>query len=212
MDNDKYIALNFISNKLKIKIIGGGRGAFIKAKAFCINGCSVEVLARDFSKEILSLKGYNIKYIKGEYYKGFINDGHIIIIAVDDEVLSKDIINQCKMLNKIYIDSTDYKRGMAVIPSQRNLKNLSFSIGTKVGAPKISKLLANKVELCLKDYDDFTLYIAKLREKAKKEELKKDIIDFICTEDFKFFYEKEKDKMIFNMFFGEIITKNIYGD
>ena len=44
----------------------------------------------------------------------------------------------------------------------------------------------------------------------KKEKLKKEIVDFICTEDFKFFYEKGKDRKVFSMFFDECITQNIY--
>lgn len=210
MDNDKYIALNFFSHKLKVKIIGGGKGAFIKAKTFCINGCDVEILSKSFSKDILGFKDYKVKYIEGEYYKDFIIDAHIILIAVDDKELCKIIVEDCENLNKIYIDSTEFKNGMAVIPSQRNLENLSFSVSTKVGVPKISKLLGDKIEKSLKEYDEFTLYISKLRGKAKKQELKKEIIDFICTEDFKFFYEQGKDKKIFNMFFGEDVTENIY--
>lgn len=210
MDDNKYIALNFFSNKIKIKIIGAGKGAFIKAKTFCTNGCSIEVLSKDFSEEFLNLKNYNVKYIKGNYYKDFLIDCHIVLIAVDDKDLCKTIIKDCEDLNKIYIDSTEFKNGMGVIPSQRNLNNLSFSVSTKVGVPKISKLLGNKIENSLKEYDEFTLYVSKLREKAKSEEFKKEIIDFICTEDFKFFYKKRKDKEVFTMFFGEDITKNIY--
>lgn len=210
MDNNKYIALNFFSNKIKIKIIGAGKGAFIKAKTFCTNGCSIEVLSKDFSEEILSLKDYNIKYIKGDYYKDFLVDAHIILIAVDDKDLCKVIIKDCESLNKIYIDSTEFKNGMGVIPSQRNLNNLSFSVSTKVGVPKISKLLGDKIEKSLKEYDEFTLYISRLRKKAKDQNLKKEIIGFICTEDFKFFHEKSKDEIVFRMFFGEVVTDNIY--
>lgn len=210
MDNDKYIAINFFSNKLKVKIIGGGKGAFIKAKTFCVNGCNVEILSKSFSRDILDFKDYKVKYIEGEYYKDFIIDAHIVLIAVDDKDLCEAIIKDCKNLNKIYIDSTEFKNGMAVIPSQRNLKNLSFSVSTKVGVPKISKLLGDKIESSIKEYDDFTLYVSKLRKMAKKENLKKEIIDFICTEDFKFFYENKKDRAIFTMFFGENITKKIY--
>ncbi|MDO4534488.1 MAG: NAD(P)-dependent oxidoreductase [Clostridium perfringens] len=212
MDNNKYIALNFFSNKINIKIIGAGKGAAIKAKTFCTNGCSIEVLSRDFSEEILSLKDYNIKYIKGNYYKDFLVNCHIVLIAVDDKELCKTIIKDCEDLNKIYIDSTEFKNGMGVIPSQRNLNNLSFSVSTKVGVPKISKLLGDKIENSLKEYDEFTLYISKLRKRAKNEKLKKEIINFICTDDFKFFYDKNKDKIVFRMFFEESITNSIYAE
>ena len=210
MDNDKYVALNFFSHKLKVKIIGGGKGAFIKAKTFCTNGCAVEILSKNFSEDILNLKNYNIRYIKGEYYKNFIIDAHIVLIAIDDKKLRESIVGDCENLNKIFIDCTEFKNGMAVIPSQRNLKNLSFSVSTMVGVPKISKLLGDKMENSLKEYDEFTFYVSRLRENAKKEKLKKEIVDFICTEDFKFFYEKGKDRKVFSMFFDECITQNIY--
>lgn len=210
MDNDKYVALNFFSHKLKVKIIGGGKGAFIKAKTFCTNGCAVEILSKNFSEDILNLKNYNVTYIKGEYYKNFIIDAHIVLIAIDDKKLRESIVGDCENLNKIFIDCTEFKNGMAVIPSQRNLKNLSFSVSTKVGVPKISKLLGDKMENSLKEYDEFTFYVSRLRENAKKEKLKKEIVDFICTEDFKFFYEKGKDRKVFSMFFDECITQNIY--
>ena len=210
MDNDKYVALNFFYHKLKVKIIGGGKGAFIKAKTFCTKGCAGEILSKNFSEDILNLKNYNIRYIKGEYYKNFIIDAHIVLIAIDDKKLRESIVGDCENLNKIFIDCTEFKNGMAVIPSQRNLKNLSFSVSTKVGVPKISKLLGDKMENSLKEYDEFTFYVSRLRENAKKEKLKKEIVDFICTEDFKFFYEKGKDRKVFSMFFDECITQNIY--
>jgi DNA-binding transcriptional regulator YiaG len=44
-------------------------------------------------------------------------------------------------MSKIYIDCSEFKNGMAVVPSQTNLNNLSFSLTTKVGAPVLSKML-----------------------------------------------------------------------
>ena len=42
------------------------------------------------------------------------------------------------------------------------------------------------------------------------EEYKKEIIDFVCTEDFKFIYNIKKHKEVLTMFFNEDIINKLY--
>lgn len=200
------ISLNFFSKKLKIKVIGGGAAATIKIKSFLEKGCRVEILSKSFSKEILNIKNENLILIKGHYNIDFINDGHIILITINDKNTLEKIISHCKALSKIYIDCTNFKQGMGVIPCQRELENISFSINTKVGAPKVSILLATKVKELLKEYDNFAFLASSIRENAKNELDRKHIISFVCSEDFKFFSDLNKEKIILQMFFGEEVT------
>ncbi|MGL5245271.1 MAG: NAD(P)-dependent oxidoreductase [Sarcina sp.] len=204
-----YLGINFFGTKLKVKIIGGGRAAYIKGKAFISKGCIVSFLAKHISKEVLSLKKENVKFITGEYNKEYIEDAHLIVVAIDDINLCKEIITHCEELNKIYIDSTNFKNGMGVLQTTRELKNLSFSINTKVAAPSLSVMLANDMEKSLKEYDDFVYLVGKIRAIAKGEELKEYIIKFICSHDFKFFYDLQKEKQILAMFFGEEVAKRL---
>ncbi|MPQ44050.1 NAD(P)-dependent oxidoreductase [Clostridium tarantellae] len=204
-----YLGISLFGKKLNVKIIGGGRAAFIKGKTFLEKGCNVSFLAKDISKEILNLNKYKVKILKENYNKKFIKDGHIIIIAIDDAELRKIIIEHCEELNKIYINCSSFENGMGIVQTTRELNNLSFSINTKVAAPALSVMLSNDVEKLLSSYDDFTYLVGKIRKVAKNEKYKKEIIKFICTHDFKFFYDLKKEKEVLALFFGEEVAKRL---
>lgn len=205
----EYTFLSVMSQKLRVGIIGGGKVGYIKGKNFALKGCIVEVLSLDFIEEFYRLK--NINLIKGSYNKDFLRDKHLIIIATDDYKKNLEIKKDCDEEFKIYIFAADYLRGMAVAPVQRELDNISFAVNTKHGNPKGSIMIANKVFDVLKEYDNFIEYSSSIREKAKFIlENKNKIIEFVCSEDFKYIYEKGKDKLIIELFFGKEIVSKIY--
>ena len=74
------VPINIISSKFHVKVIGGGKAATIKVKGLLEKGCYVHILSKEFSKEILDIENKNLKLKKGNYYKEFIKDGHLIII------------------------------------------------------------------------------------------------------------------------------------
>lgn len=204
-----YTYLSIMSEKLRVGIVGGGKVGYIKGKNFLHKGCNVDVLSLNFIDEFANLKDINL--IKGEYTKDFIKDKHLIIIATDDYNKNLEIKKDCDDEYKIYIFASEYSKGMAVAPVQRELKNISFSVNTKNGNPKGSLMIADKIFNLLKNYDDFIGYSSIIREKAKSiKENKDDIIKFVCSEDFKYIYEKGKDKLVINMFFGEEVLNKIY--
>lgn len=205
----EYTFLSVMSQKLRVGIIGGGKVGYIKGKNFALKGCIVEVLSLDFIEEFYRLK--NINLIKGSYNKDFLRDKHLIIIATDDYNKNLEIKKDCDEEFKIYIFAADYLSGMAVAPVQRELDNISFAVNTKHGNPKGSIMIANKVFDVLKEYDNFIGYSTTIREKAKFVlENKNKIIEFVCSEDFKYIYEKGKDKLVIELFFGKEIVSKIY--
>lgn len=205
----EYTFLSVMSQKLRVGIIGGGKVGYIKGKNFALKGCIVEVLSLDFIEEFYRLK--NINLIKGSYTKDFLRDKHLIIIATNDYNKNLEIKKDCHEEFKIYIFAADYLSGMAVAPVQRELDNISFAVNTKHGNPKGSIIIANKVFDVLKEYDNFIGYSSSIREKAKFVlENKNKIIDFVCSEDFKYIYEKGKDKLVIELFFGKEIVSKIY--
>ncbi len=206
-----YTYLSIISKKLNVGIVGGGKASYVKCKRFLENGCKVEVLSLDFIDEFYDLK--NIKLIKGAYNKKFIKDKHLVIIATNDENINLEIKKNCEDEFKIYIFASDYIKGMAVTPMQRQLKNITFALNTKNGNPKGAVMLSDKVFDILNNYDDFMEYSSKIRDKAKLiEKNKKEIINFVCSEDFRYIYIKRKDKIVLELFFGKEIVKKIYKD
>lgn len=196
--------ISLFSKKLRIGVIGLGRGGYIKAKHFLQEGSYVEVISKEYNEFYSKLNNFNFKFILGEYSKEFIKDKHIIIIAIDDKEIIENIKKDCSDEYKIYIDSTNFKEGMGAIPSQRKGKNFVFGINTKEGNPKGTVFLANKVTEYLLEYDDFIGYTTFLRNNVKNNiETKKEIIDFINTEDFLFFYKKNKSNIILDMFYNK---------
>ncbi|GIM27513.1 siroheme synthase [Clostridium polyendosporum] len=202
-DQLNFIFLSLISNKINVGLIGGGKGGLIKARTFITKGCNLWVLSREFIDEFHELEDLGAKLIKGDYYEDFIRDKHIIIIAVDDSKLKEKIKQKCEIEYKIFIDSTDFKSGMGVVPAQREIESISFSIHTKGGNPKASILLLNKIEKELIGYDEFVKVINPIRNRAKSLNKKLEIISFITTEDFKFFYEKGYMHEVLLLFFKE---------
>lgn len=195
-----------ISNNSRILVIGGGKAAYIKVKSLIRNSMNVTVLAKEFIEEISAIK--EVTLIKASYNSRLLEKYHLIIIAINDDLIRREIKKDCEKLFKLYIDGTEGEKGLAIMESQRSLDNISYSVSTKVKAPKLSKLYLDKIEELLKDYDDFTLEVGKIREGAKKlkDEEKKEVINFICTEDFKFFYDRKKSNLILKLFFENSIN------
>ena len=126
-------------------------------------------------------------------------------------ILNEKIKKDCDKAYKIYIYVEDYLESMAIAPVQRSLNNISFAVNTNYGNPKGSLILAEKVIEVLKEYDEFIGFSSLVRKSAKAiTENKSDIINFVCSEDFKYIYEKKKDKLVLEMFFKKEVINKIY--
>ena len=166
----EYMPITFFANTLRVGIIGGGRGSYIKARTLSNSGVEVEVLSREFIEDFHSI---SVTLIKKEYDKKFIEDKHIVIIAISDEETIDNIISDCNSLAKIYINSSNFKNGMGVIPVKRESKNISLSINTKVGNPKGAVMLADKLQKEIESYDDFMKFTGVIRNTVVMEKVEK---------------------------------------
>lgn len=207
----EYLYLSLISSKVRVGIIGGGKAAAIKAKSFLNKGSYVEVLSKEFNEFFNEIDNYRLILKNRCYNKKFIIDKHIIIIAVNDLELIEEIKEDCKEQYKLFIDATDFRNGMAVIPVQRECENICVGVSTKVGNPKGSIMVADEILKTMTRYDDFIAFTANIRRNAKKlKDYKKEIVDFICTEEFRSIYLKGKDVEVLSMFYDENIVDILY--
>lgn len=205
----EFMFLSLIPKKIKVGIIGGGRAAAIKTASFLEHGCSVEVLAKDFINSFESLN--KVELIVGEYQRDFIKDKHIIVIAIDDEKVIKEIISQCEEQAKIFINAGNYRHGNAAMSIQDCLGNINFALNTKGGNPKASLMIKDEIKNNLKEYDEFIGFTNKLRSKAKEfNKYKQEIISFMATEDYKFMWEKGKEKECLLLFFSEELLHKLF--
>ncbi|MDS0524263.1 NAD(P)-dependent oxidoreductase [Clostridium sp. SHJSY1] len=200
-----FSMVSLFSSKLRVGVIGAGRAGYIKAKHFLEQGCYVEVLCLESYDKFQELDMYKLKLIREKYSKKFILDKHLIVIAIDGDEDINIIKSDCESLYKIYINSKSFENGMGAVPVQKNMNNFIIGINTIGGNPKASVMLGKKAKENLKEYDDFIGFITKVRSKVKKmPEIKKDIIDFIASEDFFFFFEKGKEEIVLKLFYKDI--------
>lgn len=210
-DEIEYTFLSLFSHKTRIGVIGGGKAGLIKVRHFLKSKCYVEVISKEFTDEIIELshKNERLKLIHREFYEEFLKDKHIIIIVLNDEILRNKIKKYCDDNFKIYIDCTDFRRGMAVVPTERSTRTMNFALNTKNGNPKGSVWAADKISSILKEDDDFIEFTTKIRNKSKSiQEYKKEILEFIFTDEFKkSFDEGNAVESIKNKFSKEVIDK-----
>lgn len=203
------VPINIISSKFRVKVIGGGKAAFIKVKGLIEKGCYVHILSKEFSKKILDIDSENLKIEKGTYHKDFIKDCHLVIIAVNDEILLQDICKDCKDEYKLYLNATDYKDGMVSIPYSRCYENLSFSISSKLGSPRVTRAIGEEISNIIKENDMYSIRIANIREKAKKYELKDEIIRIISCDEFKKAFLEKKEYAYLKEILGENLADSL---
>ncbi|WP_051541907.1 NAD(P)-dependent oxidoreductase [Clostridium lundense] len=197
-----YTFISLISDKTNVLIIGGGRAGFIKAKTFSKKGCNLTVVSKEFCEDFNSIESFsNVRLIKSEYNREYILNNHLIVIAVNNEEINSLIKKHCNELSKLYLDCTDFKKGLFVVPCQRSTNVTSFGINTKGGSPKTSRYLANKLSKVLYEYDSFVEYSYSLRNRIKDFHNKDEIMEFVASEDFYFFYKKNQHENILKMFY-----------
>lgn len=211
---DKTIEYTFLalkSNDLRVGVIGGGNAALIKVKTLLKKGCKVEILSKDINEKLVDISQENVKFIQGDYDKEFIKDKHLIIIAIDDYKTVAKIIKNCEEDFKIYINSSKFKEGLAVLPAQRNTRETSIAVTTFSGNPKGAVMAVEAAKECINYYDEFLSFSGMVRNNAKNlTKYKKEVINFVVTEDFKEMWEKGKDKLILSLFFEREIVEILY--
>ncbi len=191
-----YAPITLFGEKLKIGVIGAGRGALIKVINFYNKGSNIEVLALDFLEDFYKFDKDKVKLIKGKYNREFLLDKHLIIIAIDDSIVVNNIKKDCKKLHKIYINSSKFKEGMGVVPVTRD--------------PRGSVMVAESITKSLQEFDEYIRLTGKIRNSLiLDKEIKDDLLKFINSSDCKFFYDKGKIFEVFKLFYDEDIVIKI---
>ncbi len=165
---EKYNFIALKSRRIRILIVGGGRAAFIKGKAFLDRGCSLYILAPKFSKDVLNLKTYdNVEFIKNNYDEKYILDKHLVVIATEDEEVNNEIRNNCDELSKLYIDCSDKDKSLCFNSFQRESKTMVLALNNKIGCPKATSFIGEKIKRDLEKYDNYIEYVTYIRSITK---------------------------------------------
>lgn len=201
-----YAFISLIASEIEVIIIGGGQSGYIKAKSFLKKGCNVSVISKEFNDKFKYFDK-NLKLIKGEYTVEHIVDKHLVVIATDDNMVNRNIARDCKKHRKIFLDTSDFKKGQFVTPIEVKTENMNIAIHTKAGSPKTSMFLAEKIRHTIDEYDDFIKYIGDLRKNIlnsfKDKNINLEIMNFVNSDDFYEFYKADKHKLILKLFWRD---------
>lgn len=198
-----YTLISLISKKIKVLIVGGGRAGFIKAKSFSLSGCDVYVVSKEFCDDFRKIDYQaNLYLMEGTYNIEYIMDKHIIVIATGDEETDMHIASDCEKYSKLYLYCKDYKLGNLVKPLQKETNSIIFGVHSKSGNPNASRFIAESIQKDIAKQDDFISYLNSLRAKVKDEPYKDELMKFVTTEDFYFFYRNNAAHIVLQMFYS----------
>lgn len=201
-----YAFISLIAQKIKVIIIGGGQGGYIKAKSFLQKGYNVSIVSKEFDQRFKIL-GSEVCLIQDIYKTRYILDKHLVIIATDDDTLNASIKEDCEKSYKVYLDSSNFREGQFITPVEIKSDNIKVGLHTSVGSPKTSVFLGKKLKGVIDEYDDFVEYIGNLRNNilkvAKNRKLNLEIMNFVNSDDFYFYYRKGKHELILKLFWRD---------
>lgn len=207
-DHKKDILLGSKTIKLlsnsKVLVVGAGRAAEIKLTTLCKKGFEIVVVASDFSEPVveLSKKFKNIRLEKRTFKSSDIGLAHLIVVATDNQDVNMEIARLCRRQKKLYSYLPDFKLGNVSFPYERETGETSYSISTKRGSPMTASYLGKKIGHLLREYDSFVAYICDTRESITDSGLKREIMEFMNSDEFYEFYR---------MGYGDLILKVFYG-
>ncbi|ADQ40687.1 precorrin-2 dehydrogenase [Caldicellulosiruptor acetigenus I77R1B] len=201
---ENLMHIGLVANNIKVGVIGAGKASLIKTKTFLGAGCKVEVLSPRFDIGFRELKSGYLKLKRGKFCKSFLKDKHIVVIGVSNRKLEKRIIWHCKRLNKLYLVCSDYRLGNLRLGAQKRTDEFVFSLSIRRGNPKLSKYLAQKILSYLQFYSIFSKWVTDLRSKLKHHPQKDQILEFVCSDDFYYFFKKGYANKIIKLFYEDV--------
>ncbi|MDF1880142.1 bifunctional precorrin-2 dehydrogenase/sirohydrochlorin ferrochelatase [Sulfurimonas sp. MAG313] len=163
----------------KVLLVGGGNIAYEKLERLLDFTHDIYVIALDLSEKMHSLmQEHNIKYEQKAYVKGDIKDYCIVVVAVDDISLQKDIFEESKAYKCLCnaVDSVSYCD--FIFPSYIKEGHLTIAISTSGASPSFAKYFKKYIKnLVPKNVANFLDEMQGLRETLPKGEERMKVLD-----------------------------------
>jgi precorrin-2 dehydrogenase/sirohydrochlorin ferrochelatase len=176
-----------LDNK-KILLVGGGNIAYEKLTKLLDFTQNIEIISLDFSVEILQLiKKHQLSFSKRQYEVGDIKDVAIVVVAVDDIEVQKEIYEESQNFKCLCnaVDSVEYCD--FIFPSYIKKDDLTIAISTSGASPSFAKyfrtylegVIPNGMSEFLKELKALRTALPKGKERMKllDEKVKKFFID-----------------------------------
>ena len=201
-NDEEFTFLCIYSKNTKILIVGGGNSALIKAKSFLGKGFNVECVSPNFNEEFLQIKNERLKLIKEEFKDELIFQYHLVVICTNKEEVNSHIRDICDRNYKVYIDTTLPENSIATLCATTSTKQVSIGLRTTNKSPKTAQFLVKKVRNYLINYDDYVYFATSIRNRINNFPQKNQLLNFISSEDFLFFFKKSYGEAVLKLFYG----------
>lgn len=181
-----YPAMINMTDKL-ITIVGGGRVAYRKTKAFLEFGGRVRIISLMFSEQFEVLKG-EVQLLEREHIEEDLDESFIVVAATDDERVNKGIGEYCEARRILCNVVDDMHLSSFIVPAYMKQGDLVISVSTGGKSPslagKIKKELSEKYDELYIEYLDI---LGRIRERVigsyDDEDKKKKILNHLVTLD-----------------------------
>jgi precorrin-2 dehydrogenase/sirohydrochlorin ferrochelatase len=162
---------------INILIVGGGYIASEKLEHLLDFTSNIKVIApylSDHMKDMITTN--DLKYEDRKYLKKDIDDFAIVVVAVDDISLQKEIFQEAKLLPKCLVNSVDSVNYCDFIfPSYVKKGDLTIAVSTSGSSPAIAKhlriyletIIPNSIVEFLKEMKSLRISIPKGKERMK---------------------------------------------
>jgi precorrin-2 dehydrogenase/sirohydrochlorin ferrochelatase len=174
-----YFPAFFKLDNKKILIIGGGHIAYEKLTHLLDFTQDIHMIAKEFSDDLLKkLKEQNISYTCRAYNVGDIKNFAIIVVAVDDINIQKEIYLESKHYNCLCncVDSVEYCD--FIFPSYIKKGDLTIAVSTSGSSPAMAKYLRKYLNMLIPEHIvEFLQEMKKLRKTLPKGKKRMQMLD-----------------------------------
>lgn len=179
-----YPAMLNITDKL-ITIVGGGRVAYRKTKAFLEFGGKVRIISPVCDKRMQVFKK-EIEFLSRDYREEDFNESFLVVAATDNQEVNQAIGQYCAARGILCNVIDDIHLSSFIVPAYVKRGDLIISVSTNGKSPSLAKKI--KKELSEKydnSYIDYLDTLGRIREKViqhySDEDKKKEILHHIIT-------------------------------
>ncbi|HGM3506302.1 TPA: bifunctional precorrin-2 dehydrogenase/sirohydrochlorin ferrochelatase [Clostridioides difficile] len=179
--------INLKLDELDVVIIGGGEVAYRKCKNFLDFNKNVTIVSKQILNKFYDLEG-NIKIIKDDYKKIYIESASLIIAATNNRELNMEIGLYCRAKKKLVNVVDNLEISNFTVPSYIKRGDLLISVSTGGKSPSLSSKIKKELEeIYNEDYEEYLNVLGDIRKKIiKKYEDKikrKDMLNMLITLD-----------------------------
>jgi len=178
----------------KILVVGGGNIAGEKIKKLLDFTKEITIIAPKISDSVKTIiDNNNLEFKQRSYNKGDIKGFFIVVVAVDDLSLQKEIYDECQNYNILCnsVDSVEYCN--FIFPSYTKKGALTVAISTSGVSPSFAKYLRRAIEATIPDsIVDFLEEMKQLRSSLPKGNERMNLLDKKAKTYIENLFKKEK--------------------